>query len=68
MRKILVTEDVLNIGHMTYHKGDVILLDDKTAGECVNFGWAEDPETGERNERKPGAQRIKPDNVSQKVK
>ena len=65
MRKVEIKEAVLNIGTMTYHLGDVVMLDDDAAARVIARGWGEDPETGERGERKPGAAPLELDGLRQ---
>lgn len=65
MRKVEITEDVLNDGTETYRRGDVKTLDDDKAAQWIGYGWAKDYETGEQGERKPGAQPIKIHDVNQ---
>lgn len=67
MRKVEIKEDVLNIGTMTYHLGDVVMLDDDTAARVIARGWGEDPETGEKGERKPGAAPIEMAGLKQSI-
>lgn len=65
MRRVEVTEQVLRDGTDIYHMGDVTSLDDEKAAQWIEFGWAKDAQSGEQGERKPGAQPIKVNSVSQ---
>lgn len=68
MRKVEITEAVLRDGQRVYTEGDVVSVDDNKAQQWIHWGWARDPDTGEQGERKPGAQRVKPESVRQTTK
>lgn len=69
MRRVEITEEILNDAASTYYKGDVITVDPVKYDIWVNqMGWAKDAETGEQAERVPGAHKIKVDNVAQSIK
>lgn len=68
MRKIEITEETLRDGTALYSKGDVKTVDDERAALWISLGWAKDAATGEQGERKPGAQAVQPDKVTQKTK
>lgn len=55
MKQVRITEELLKDGTNTYTKDDVKTMDDATANRFIAAGWAEDVLTGERGERKPGA-------------
>lgn len=55
MKQVRITEGLLKDGTNTYVKDDVKTMDDATANRFISAGWAEDVLTGERGERKPGA-------------
>lgn len=65
MRRVEITENVLRDGSEDYHRGDVTWIDDEKAAQWISLGWAKDVETGEQGERKPGAQPIKVNSVTQ---
>lgn len=65
MRRVQITEDVLRDGTDVYTKDDVTSVDDNKAAQWIGFGWAKDAETGEQGDRKPGAQPIVVNDVTQ---
>ena len=65
LRKLEITEEVLKLGTVTYYAGDIKSFPKQDADEYVRLGWAKCVETGEQNERKPGAQSIQVNNVVQ---
>lgn len=67
LRKIEITEDKLLLGTQTYYAGDVKSFPKAEADEYIRLGWAKCCETGETGERKPGAQAINVQSVSQTV-
>lgn len=67
MRKIEITETKLLLGAVTYYAGDVKSFPKQEADEYIRLGWAKCCETGETGERKPGAQAINVQSVTQTV-
>ena len=67
LRKIEITEDKLLLGANTYYAGDVKSFPKAEADEYIRLGWAKCCETGETGERKPGAQSINVQSVTQTV-
>ena len=61
MRRVIITEDVLNLGPATYHADDVHGFDDAVADMIVRNGWGKDAETGETGERVAGVVTLEPD-------
>lgn len=65
LRKIEITEPELKLGTNTYYAGDIKSFPKAEADEYIRVGWAKCVETGEQGERKPGAQSIDIDSVTQ---
>lgn len=64
LRRLEITEERLLDGTVEYFAGDVKSFPKAKADEWVRLGWAKDVETGEQNERTPGANGpISPDAV-----
>lgn len=55
MRKVEIVSPRLLDGNVEYFPGDVKTLPKAKADLWILHGWAKDPETGEQNERVPGA-------------
>ena len=58
MRKLKIVSEVLKLGTQEYYKDDVKSFPDEEAAEYVRLGWAQDVETGELGERKPGVSKL----------
>lgn len=67
MRRVEILEEKLKLGRQTFHKGDMVSLDDEVAQMTIEQGWAKCCETGEQNERKPGSVKLEVDSVVQKI-
>ncbi len=65
LRKIEITEVELKLGTNTYYAGDVKSFPKAEADEYIRVGWAKCCETGEQVERKPGAQQLNIDALTQ---
>lgn len=59
--------ETVRIGEIEFNKEDRKSFPDTEASEYVRLGWAKDMETGETNERVPGAQPMRVDNIRQKA-
>lgn len=66
-RTIRVVGPKLIIAGNVYYQGDLATFPKAEADEYIRLGWGEDPETGEVGERKPGAQELQVQPVSQRA-
>jgi len=67
VRKVEITEEKVIIFGIAYYAGDVKSFPKEQADEFIRVGWAKCVETGEANERSPGAQTLQVDDVSSVV-
>jgi len=67
VRQIEFTEEKCIINGEAYYAGDRKSFPKNEADEYIRVGWAKCTESGEQGERKPGAQKLNVQNVTQQA-